>query len=117
MTFDEKKALSITNHKSAFLFFVRKKLFKPVYVGKISKFTGYQTILLLKTKGYESFDLDIEIIEGEATMLLIQNKQYHIMAEETCKKSMNFDIEPGWIRIRLIGQRAKVKFNLTRYIK
>lgn len=117
MEINEKKTLSKINNKKALVFFVRKKLFKPTYIGKTSKFTGYQTFHLVKTNGYESFELDMKIHEGQATLVLVQKDKYYILGENDCQINLNLDLEPGWFRLRLIGQQAKLNFTLSRHSK
>lgn len=117
MEFNETKALSKVNYKKTLVLIARKKLFKPIYVGKTSKFNGYQTLFIIRTKGYESFELDMSVTEGEATMILVQKDQYYVLGENNCNVNLNLELNPGWFRIRLIGKHAKLNFTLVRHSK
>lgn len=105
------------NIKKALIFMVHKKNFRPIYVGKTSRFTGYQTFHLVRTKGYESFEVEMTMIKGEAAIILVQDDQYYILGENDCKKNINLDLKPGWFRLRLVGDHAKMRFKLIRHSK
>jgi hypothetical protein len=117
MEINKDLALKKLNIKKALVFVVRKKLFRAIYTGKTNRFTGYSTFHLVRTKGYESFEVDMTTIQGEAAIILVQEDQYYILGENNCKRNTNLDLKPGWFRLRLVGEHAKIRFKLTRHSK
>lgn len=117
MKIDLKKATSKLNRKKALIFLVRKKIFRPVFKGTIKSFTGYQTFALLKSTGYESFEINMQISKGEAALILVQKEKMTLLSKDSGLIHTKFEVEPGWVILRIIGKQTDCKFTLHRYSK
>jgi len=115
MDIDRDKVISKINRKKAWVFFVRKKLFKPIYLGKTKTFTGYQTLATFSTKDHESFEIDFEVFKGHAALILVQNDRMYILADKDTRDFVEHDLNKGWARIRLVGDKASIKFTIIRH--
>jgi hypothetical protein len=117
MNINSEKAKSKLNHKKALMFIARKKWFKPIYIGKTKSFTGYQTIASFYALGKESFDVQLSIKKGTCTLIVVQDQTYHVIADQTTNKNFSIQLEPGRARLRIVGEKADVHFQITRNIE
>jgi hypothetical protein len=117
MNIISEKAKSKVNHKKALIFIARKKWFKPIYIGKTKSFTGYQTIGSFYALGKESFDIQFSINKGSCALIIVQDQRYHIISDQTTKKTYSINLDPGRARLRIIGEKADVQYTIVRHIE
>jgi len=111
------KAISKLNNKKALVFIARKKWFKPIYVGKTKSFTGYQTIASFQSLEKEMFVIDMDIYKGSCALIIVQNNSYQMILNTTSMITKSFILQPGPVRLRLVGKNANVKYRIDRKIE
>ncbi len=114
MTYDHQKAVSRINQKKALVSITRKKLFRPVYKGRLKAFTGYQTLATFKTDAVEYLTLEMTLKKGEAILGVVQGDTFHTLCEGTCQKEIELPVQKGFARLRIIGSNADLTYTLKR---
>ena len=114
MTYDHQKAVSKVNRKKALVSITRKKLFKPIYKGRLKAFTGYQTLATFKTGEVEYLTLDVTLSKGEVILGIVQGNLFHTLCEGTCQKEIELPVQKGFARLRIIGKDANLTYTLKR---
>ena len=114
MTFEREKALSRVNRKKALVSFTRRKVFKPVYKGRMKAFTGYQTLAHFRAKEREYLTIDFKVVQGEAVLGIAQKDTFTVLCDGACQKEMEIALDRGWARLRLLGESADLTYTVSR---
>ncbi|QWB96165.1 hypothetical protein KHQ89_01595 [Mycoplasmatota bacterium] len=107
-----KKAGSMVDRKRAKIFIVKYKRKEKVILGQINDFTGYANLMMIRVEENQMVDVKYRVLEGSCALGYTQKKQFHVITEEDCEKQIKLDAHKGFIRFRVIGEKASVHLEI-----
>lgn len=78
------------------------------------KFSGVKTILLLRVKENQRFDVNINVTTGKAKLVAIKNREIILLGENHFVGPIATQLHKGFCRIRIVGEDADVELKLRR---
>jgi hypothetical protein len=110
---DEKKIRSVVNSMRAAVMIGHQKGWHVSI--RASRFTGVKTIGLfwIKDKGLFHIECDFIVEEGQGKLVLVKKDTVTYLASATCHEMKLVNLERGFVRLRLVGERASLSVKAT----
>lgn len=114
MEFNWDKARSFVNRVKALVFYISYDRKEKVLKGKIKRFTGYKTVAKLPVEENQKFLIQMDIQEGDAQFVLVQNKQVFPLDSISSAGHVSVANSKGHVRLRLIGEKTSLSFAIKK---
>ncbi|MGD9901633.1 MAG: hypothetical protein AB7S44_03760 [Spirochaetales bacterium] len=119
MIYDEdEKIATIVNYGRANVLMSFYSYAKKTLNGIAKGFSGVKTILFLKCKEHQKFNVQFTTIRGKAKLVAVsKDNKVTVLAENIFVGDINTKFEKGRYKIRLVGEAADVTFKLKKITK
>lgn len=112
MDIDQKKAVSMINRKRAAVFIAKYSYKYKVATARLVRFSGYANLMSLRVKENQKLHINYRVLEGECVLGYVQDKVFHKLADDKFEQSIQLNNRKGFIRLRVIGEKASVNLEL-----